>query len=53
MRPNARGPETAVFRRAFRRAVFAVIGLGLLVAAGCTPLYRDHGFAPTEVELAV
>ncbi|MCA3444811.1 MAG: outer membrane protein assembly factor BamE [Rhodobacter sp.] len=21
--------------------------------AGCTPLYRDHGFAPTDAELAV
>jgi outer membrane protein assembly factor BamE (lipoprotein component of BamABCDE complex) len=37
----------------FQRAVFAVIGLGCLVLAGCTPLYRDHGFAPTDAELAV
>ena len=53
MRPNARGPETTVFRMAFQRAAFAVIGVGLLVLAACTPLYRDHGFAPTDAELAV
>jgi outer membrane protein assembly factor BamE (lipoprotein component of BamABCDE complex) len=38
---------------AFQRAAFALVGLGFLVVTGCTPLYRDHGFAPTEVELAV
>jgi len=53
MRSTARRPETALFRMSFQRAVFAVIGLGCLVLAGCTPLYRDHGFAPTDAELAV
>jgi outer membrane protein assembly factor BamE (lipoprotein component of BamABCDE complex) len=53
MRPNARGPETAVFRKAFQRAAFALIGAGFLVLTACTPLYRDHGFAPTDAELAV
>lgn len=53
MRPSARGPDTSLVRMAFQRAAFALVGLGLLVVTGCTPLYRDHGFAPTEVELAV
>ena len=53
MRPRARGPETAVFRMAFQRAALALFGLGFLVLAACTPLYRDHGFAPTDAELAV
>jgi outer membrane protein assembly factor BamE (lipoprotein component of BamABCDE complex) len=42
-----------MFRMAFQRAAFAVIGVGLLVLAACTSLYRDHGFAPTDAELAV
>ncbi len=53
MRPSARRPETALFRAAFRRAAFVLLGLGFLMAAGCSPLYRDHGFAPTDAELAV
>ena len=53
MRPSARGPDISLFRMAFQRAAFALVGLGLLVVTGCTPLYRDHGFAPTDAELSV
>ena len=53
MRPSARGPDISLFRMAFQRAAFALVGLGLLVVTGCTPLYRDHGFAPTDAEVSV
>lgn len=53
MRPSARGPDISLFRMSFQRAAFALVGLGLLVVTGCTPLYRDHGFAPTDAELSV
>ena len=53
MRPKARGPETAVFRMAVQRSVLAFFAVGFLALAACTPLYRDHGFAPTDAELAV
>ena len=30
----------------------ALVGLALLVAAGCSEIYRNHGYAPTDRELA-
>ena len=35
---------------AWLRAVFALVLIAAV--AGCTPIIRDHGFAPTEAELA-
>jgi outer membrane protein assembly factor BamE (lipoprotein component of BamABCDE complex) len=51
MRPSGRGAEPSLFRRAARSARLALLGLALLAVAACTPLYRDHGYAPTEAEL--
>jgi outer membrane protein assembly factor BamE (lipoprotein component of BamABCDE complex) len=33
--------------------MLAAAGLVLAVVMGCTPLYRDHGYAPTDAELAL
>jgi outer membrane protein assembly factor BamE (lipoprotein component of BamABCDE complex) len=37
----------------FRSWVRAILGVAILsVAVACTPIIRDHGFAPTDAELA-
>jgi outer membrane protein assembly factor BamE (lipoprotein component of BamABCDE complex) len=51
MRPKAGGPNKARFRLAPWRTG-ALMGLMLTAAVACTPLYRDHGYAPTDAELA-
>lgn len=35
-----------------RKARAVLIGCVLLMAAGCTTLYRNHGYAPTDDQLA-
>ena len=37
-----------------RRAVLVALagGLGVLALAGCQPIYADHGYVPTDAELA-
>ena len=37
--------------RAFVKARFALVGI-VLLAAACTPVYRNHGYIPAEDELA-
>lgn len=40
-------------REAARAGKCALIGLGLLAVAACAPVFRNHGYAPTEQELAL
>ena len=53
MASSADSRETVWFRLIARSASLAVIGLLAVVVAACQPLYRDHGYAPTDAELAV
>ncbi len=43
---------TQTGRTAGRMIRAAVMGSALLVAVGCTTLYRNHGYAPTDAQLA-
>lgn len=40
-------------RAAMNRVRLALIGLGLLALVACVPIYRNHGYAPTDIELSV
>lgn len=49
-RAGSGGPATA--RPTFNRVCQALAGLCLIVTVACVPIYRNHGYAPTEIELA-
>lgn len=49
MNSTAGSREAARPRRVARFALAAVTGLALVA---CTPVYRNHGYAPTEIELS-
>ena len=40
-------------RKAARRTAALLAGLGLALLIACTTLYQNHGYVPTEAELAV
>ena len=40
-------------RAAARLGAALIAGMALLALIGCTTLYRNHGYVPTEAELAV
>lgn len=45
LRPGRPAKGTAALRR-------GLVGLALVVATGCTPLYRNHGYMPLEEDLS-
>lgn len=38
-------------RLALRLMLFALVGAMIVAISACTPIYRFHGYAPTELEL--
>ena len=52
MASSARGRETAPSRLVGRYIRCATVALVLFAIAACSPIYRNHGYAPTEAELS-
>jgi hypothetical protein len=50
MASSAISRSTDLMRLFFRSMHLSLLGL-LVFAAACQPLYRDHGYAPTDAEL--
>jgi outer membrane protein assembly factor BamE (lipoprotein component of BamABCDE complex) len=46
------GRKNIFFRRVFRTVPHLIAGLALVVLVSCQPVYRNHGYAPTDIELA-
>lgn len=40
-------------RNRMRPIRWAMVGLAMALMVGCTPLYRNHGYVPTDDELAL
>lgn len=45
--------ETGISKLAGRVLALAVAGVLALAIAGCTPVYRNHGYVPSDEELAL
>lgn len=43
---------SATLRAVMRRIALLFCAIALIGAAACTPIYRDHGYVPTDVDLA-
>ncbi len=53
MASSADSRATVWLRLLARSANMAVVGLLAVTLSACQPLYRDHGYAPTDAELSV